>query len=441
MTPPLPPPTSREFSAALSAKLDVICAECYFDDPEADSSAKKVKTATLNELLELSHAPARLTPADLDKFITAAESLIFRDLSDISPVYLRSDDMVQFTESAWPHLSIHYQVVLALITGVPNHKHFGDSQYIRRLIDRFESPDPNERGALARLIFAIRAARPVMSDAILQMVLVCLDDYLEGVRSPHVVEPALEIVQRYSEEKPDAALYTRHILPLLGSLHYVSFQGAMHQIVKHFVSKLPQTATPTMEAIMGKFPLTHSAKMVEFLRLLSSVLTRVPERELHANMKTIFLLYSRCFGLAQVKVAQAACSVFEKVELEPVLIDHAKILYLAIYPLLLQASRESWSNDIVACVEEVFKTLGRIDASVFQEVVRNKGMKLTRSEELSKWAGIARSASRVDKAFNLAEKLVEIQKAFAVPAYQSLRSTEATGLARPSMRIGSRVLD
>jgi hypothetical protein len=336
---------------------------------------------------------------------------------------------------------LHYQILLALINGVPGHPHFGSNNYIRRLIERFRSPDANERSALAQLVLAIRSARPSAGAAILQMVLVCLSDYLEGLLSPYVVAPALEVVQRYSEEKPDAVLYLRHILPLLGSLHYISFHEAMQQIVRYFVFKLPQTAAPTMKAIIAKFPLTHSAKAVEFLRLLTAVLPRVPERVLHAEVKTIFMLYTRCFGLEQVKVAQAACSVFDTLELEKLLSGHARTLYSAIYPVLLQASKDSWSPNIVTCVDDVFKTLGRLNTTAFQEVVRQPGGKITRSEELPNWAGIARRASRVDTQFNLAEKLVEIQRVFAMPAPMpapmTLQTTKPMGLGGSIARSGS----
>jgi hypothetical protein len=269
------------------------------------------------------------------------------------------------------------------------------------------------------------------------MILFCLCDYLEGVRSPHVVAPALEVLQRYCEEKPDAALYLRHILPLFGSMHYISFQGAMQQFVRHFVSKLPQTAVPTVKAIIAKFPLTCPAKAVEFLKLLTTVLPRVPERVLRADVKTIFMLYARCFGLAQVKVTQAACSIFDRVELEPLLIAHAKSLYPAIYPILSQATNNSWSTDIVTGVDEVFRTLARLNTAVFQEVVRQKGFTLAQSEELPKWAGIARRVSRIDMQFNLAEKLVEIQKVFAVPTPRSLPATELLAVGKALVRSGS----
>jgi hypothetical protein len=425
-TPPLPSPSSPEFSEALRAKLEICKAECFWQDPDVDQQAKKVKTATLTELLELVPQTEALTKNDLMRFIETMEIPVFRNIADVSPVFLRSDDMVIFTESAWPHYSLNYQILTAIVAGRPGDVYFSDLKYIKKLVWRFTSPDPVEGAALANLVNVIRKGASSLTPAILLLVLRTCIEYLEGCKPPYVVGPSLIVAHSiFSEDPPtrdnpvNSDLYCRYILPLFGALHYASYQSHIATIVELFVKCSPAVnATPTMKAIIKHFPVTRSAKSIEFLRLLTTVLARVPTADVHANMRSIFLLFANCLTLGHIKVASAACPVWNRIELEPFIMDNARAIYPIVFPIMQQGQREAWSNDIVSFIEEIFRILNRIDSLVFQELCRQKSKQPAPQspfqESLKNWATIARAASKADRHLNLGEKLVEIQKTFSM---------------------------
>jgi hypothetical protein len=56
-TPLLPLPNAHDFSSSLSAKLEVVKAEYWFDDGDRDVAARKTKSAVLAELPYTSYKP------------------------------------------------------------------------------------------------------------------------------------------------------------------------------------------------------------------------------------------------------------------------------------------------------------------------------------------------------------------------------------------------
>jgi hypothetical protein len=95
--------------------------------------------------------------------------------------------------------------------------------------------------------------------------------------------------------------------------------------------------------------------------------------------------------------------------------DNAKAIYPLVYSTLAQAQGESWTPDISAAINRIFGLLARLDATTYQEMVRQKGVKPLPVYDARKcWAAIARQASKADSSINLSAKLPEIQRMFSV---------------------------
>jgi hypothetical protein len=214
-TPPLPPPDSPRFSAALAAKLSVCDADCFWEAAEADSAAKKIKTEALTEILELARACSDLPPPIVSQIFESIEKPLFRPFTDVSPVWLRSDDMVTYSEPAWPHYSINFQILKELIGAFPDHPRFGATAQIQSILERFVTPDSNERLALADLVVAIQRAKPAIADQVLKMALNITVSYMDGQKSPHAVAPALVVVFRTLQKN-------RRPLKILAICNYTS---------------------------------------------------------------------------------------------------------------------------------------------------------------------------------------------------------------------------
>jgi hypothetical protein len=150
------------------------------------------------------------------------------------------------------------------------------------LVDRFRVSDANERTAVADLLNAVRIVHPEMRNQLLRLALEAAVDYLDSQRSPHVVLPALVFATQCFTETPptpantqDVPLCFRSVLPLLGALRFRSFQTQIAAIIELFVKNLPLvTGAATMRALLQRFPVTRSSEAIEFLRLLTVVLSK-----------------------------------------------------------------------------------------------------------------------------------------------------------------------
>jgi hypothetical protein len=419
-TPPLPPPSSPGFSAALAAKLQLVAADCFFEDADADVSAKKVKSDTLCELLDLAALAPELSVADLDKFVTAIEKPVFRPFLFVPAVYLRSDDMVIISEVAWPHVAVHYQILIAL---APVARQMQTVAYIRRLCVRLQSPDMAERDALCALLMALRNANPSLTDSLATFVSNIFLDYVDKFASPHAVLPALNVYYDIVHRAPpsdDSPLYQRDyvqkVLPLLSGLHYSSFHQPMRLILTEFVAAAPQTfAIPTLRALLKFFPRTRAEKAIEFVSLLSTVVERTPSRNLTPFVRQIVQLLGRLSESSHTKLVESLFSVWNQVHLNSILMDKAKVIYPIVYPVLVRALETSWVHEISQAITKVLGLLARLDAAAYQSVAKQKGVKpLPAFDNRKCWAQVSRVAAKADPGgIDLATKLSEIQQLFS----------------------------
>lgn len=151
--------------------------------------------------------------------------------------------------------------------------------------------------------------------------------------------------------------------------------------------------------------------------MLTNAMTKINVRDFKKNMKLLFHLYVKCTVGPQVKVSDASLGVWHKIELEPLIMDNAKVIFPFVYPILSKGMRENWSQDVINNIDDIFQTMNRIDSFIFQELCRQKPSQnnaVTSNDHLKTWAIIARAASKSDSKLNLATKLAEIQRVFAV---------------------------
>jgi hypothetical protein len=440
----LPSVFDRDFSAALQAKIDIINVDCWWEDPDADRAAKEVKTETLLQLLELAMNIDRvkdMSETDLEKLIMAVERPIFRYIPEVEAKFLTSDDLVVLTETSWPHLSKHFEILLALVkaAGKDGGDHFS-IDYVKKLTFRFYSPDMNERTYLAEIIIAIRTMHPEYHKDIRKFCLNVLTNYLDGVISPHAVLPAMLVLANFVTVKPPTesdkgslTIYEKYILPMFAAPHYCAFGSQMARIVEIFLRSVPNvTAVKTMKAIVKHFPYTKPQKAVQILPLLTKSLQKMKTSELKEHMLGLFLLYAKCLATPCIKVSEASVSVWNKIELEPLIMDNAKTIYQVIYPILSQAMKECWTNDIGQLIDSVFQVLNRIDSFVFQDLCRQKKSLAPKTDELKQWASIAREAARHDNELNLGSMLVHIQKTFSVASDMDMRRSGSKQCLSPT---------
>lgn len=427
--PPLPPITSSSFTKSLVNKIKLLETTLNWLNSEADVDAKEIRLDTLKELKELDQSWTSMHPDDFDLIWKFINGQIFREVQVPEKKFLFSDDLVVFNEPSLAHLTIVYELLSEFVLKMP--KQF-NTEFVTKIIGRFVVPDANERTILADLVIKVFNEIPEHNILIVGKCKMNLLDYLDGNTLPYVLQPSLAVLLNMFNkntknlEVPEIQdIYYNYVLPVLGALHYQSCAPTMFSIIELFVKNSQPSVIPTMKALFTHFPRTRSSKTISFLQALTLTLTKITVKDFKHNMKKIFHLYIKCATCPQIKVSSASFGIWTKIELEPMIMDNAKIIFPMIYPTLSKASRESWSSDIKSTVDDIMQVMNRIDGFIFQELCRQKAPPPSnQNDSIKTWAMIARDAAKRDKDINLAVKLAEIQRIFASSHLQAYSQSQ-----------------
>ena len=424
--PPLPAtPIGRDFSNLLKKKCELIKIELNFVDPESDVNAKEIRMNTINELLAVAqNGIDKMQTEDKETLYNTLKELLFKDISPVDPPFLFSDDLLCLTDVTYPQSAILYQIL-----GIYAQDKDLQPEIVKLLFKRFEKFDINERNCVVEMLTQIYDNNRQMQKTILDQYCNVLTTYLDKGLLPYVLFPGVallyNIFKKCTDLTPYQKIYLNIIMPLLGSLHFLTCSDVFVGLVEQFVKAFPNLATQTILELVRHFPITKSDKAIPFLKMLTLSLTKVTVRDFRKYMKPLFLLFAKCTVGPHIKVSNASLQIWHKIELEPLIMDNAKIIFPYIYPILSQGMKETRSNDIINNIDDVFQTMNRIDTFIFQELCRQKQvLQQPASDFLKKWATIARSSAKSDKQLNLATKLAEIQRIFSTQQLQSLGKTQ-----------------
>ncbi|OHS92850.1 hypothetical protein TRFO_12206 [Tritrichomonas foetus] len=426
--PELPLPSNSNFNSILQKKCDLILIELDFLDMEGDVAAKEIRLNTLNELLNVCQNNFEsINQNDKNLIYLTIKKILFKDLSPVQPQYLFCDDLVVLIDTAFPQTSIVYQILA--IYAKTNSKLL--PEIIPLLLKQFAKFDLNERTTVSNIILDIYDSNPSLQNDIMKRVCNILTTYLDKGTGPYVLNPCITFLSNVFKKSADLSkyepIYNTIILPLLGAVHFQTCSELMVGIVEQFVKAFPNLAMPTISELVRHFPITKSVKTIAFLKMLTTSMTKINTRDFRKNMKQLFNLFVQCTTGPQIKVSDASLGIWHKIELEPLIMDNAKIIFPFVYPILSKGMRENWSSDIINNIDDVFQTMNRIDSFIFQELCRQKQPGPPPSnEKLKTWATIARGAAKTDKGLNLATKLAEIQRIFAVQSLQPIGQVPRT---------------
>jgi hypothetical protein len=384
--------------------LNIVSADCDFDNPDADVRAKKVKSNALAEIVRIMTHIQRVSKEDADKLFGAVMWPLFRDVREEIDLVDRMVDSGDLYEPGWVHYSMHYEIV----TGFVNHGYAERAcklEFVRALIARFYVPDANERSALGKLVIAICERKPELGEEVLKLVLNETAGYRNGYRSAFVVAPSLRVCGYFRSECVQTAFYPQYILPLIACRHYPLY----HRELSHLALSFPkETGFTTARYIIRCFPVAAPAKAVLLLDLLHRVLASMPTRMSHELLPRVARLTAACARGGHVALVQASRGLWDISELQGLFLNCSKIVFPLVYQTLSEAERESWSPAITTAIQETYRSFERIDRPTFTHIIRSLG----RSEPdggMPCWARVLRQAYHADPCFNLSMKFTELQ--------------------------------
>ena len=423
--PALPSPGSKDFASILQKKINLIQIQLDWKDSEGDVEAKEIRLNTINELLNVvQNSFDKLSADDKDTIYNGINKILFMDLAPVQKEYLFCDDLVVLSDANWDQTKILYQILTVFALASPK------NNLMNLLFRQFNKYDLNERNNLLDIITQLIDKDPSLVPSVLKRCCNMISAYLDNATHPYVLTPTVTLIASIFKKSNDVSqyekIYMNFILPLLGALHFPLCSDPMNQIIEQFVKGSQSLVMPTITELVRHFPRTRSVKTIAFLKMLTTAMTKMNTRNFRQYMKPLFGLFVKCTVGPQVKVSDASLSIWHRIELEPLIMDNAKVIFPFVYPILSKGMREVWSNDIINNIDDIFQTMNRIDSFIFQELCRQKQpQQPPQNDHLKMWATIARGAAKTDRNLNLATKLAEIQRIFAFQQPPQLAQTQS----------------
>ena len=219
-------------------------------------------------------------------------------------------------------------------------------------------------------------------------------------------------------------ILNHYITPLVSCQHLQSFYGLISQVFDSFISFDEDIAGDLVKKVLMCWPESKPSKQLLFINLINFLMERVSPSSFKTVAVPVFSLYARCARACHAKVATASFEIWQNVQIIPKIIDSAQTIFPIVFTVLNQTMKDHWNVKVQNAALNCLKSMHELDPFVFDELTQAQkkaqvGQPDPNAVALHKnWATVARTAARVDRGFNLARILADIQVKFNVNSVQ-----------------------
>jgi hypothetical protein len=216
-----------------------------------------------------------------------------------------------------------------------------------------------------------------------------------------------------SSLQADAREFQELLLPMLSDIHYADFCQSFFIIADAFTTACPELVEPTYFAVIRRIPKQRAQKVGLFIDLILMLIPKLDPVLVDRECARILMTCARAASLGQIDVAQMGARAFNMVELEPTMIDSARVLFPRLLPVVTSAMDAAWTPKIRYACEAILGYLERIDSVACAEAQRKAKAALDeRSLESRTWSQIGRKAAANDSTIDLGKFLGSLQTAY-----------------------------
>jgi hypothetical protein len=410
--PDCPAPDNPDFPVLFKRKLQLCSQICPFGPGSED--AVGAKTHQLIDLLAFAVAEAAsLADAEFNQFYDMVEANLIRPIVPGDPRLSLQDDLPPTYVIEWPHLTVIYQILLQLLTKVPQSpRHL---PFAQRLIPVCDSPDPNERSAIVRFYEQLSRSVPPARDYLLTIFSAYIELHVIGSsRCPFLVWTLLSVFEALlGQSSPPVEqnhLFLNVILPLLRHPYLRVFGDPMGQVIGRLQDSGQANALAVVKYLLAKWPRNLPSKQVFFVDFVVSGLSRL--RSLELVMPRIKALVNELGESTSTRVVGAFLSVWLKPAGDRVLTLHGSQIIPIVKMPLAELAASHWSSAIRTSARAMLTMLqrreGRSIRSIFQ-----RDLPPEKPPGLSSWTAIVNAATVRDAKFEKVALLGEVYALYA----------------------------
>lgn len=307
-----------ERPALFLRKLQVCWFQCDFSDTLKGVREKEIKRQTLLELVDfIQSGSCKLNEQMQEELIRMVSVNVFRCLPPAPHENTGSEatdpeDDEPYLEPSWPHLQIVYEILLRYLvsseTDTKIAKKYIDHVFVLKLLELFDSEDPQEREYLKTILHRVYGKfmvhRPFIRNAINNIFYRFIFETERHCGIAELLEILGSIINGFAlPMKEEHKLFlSRALIPLHKPKSILVYHQPLSYCITQFVEKDYKLADTVIRGLLKYWPVTNCQKEILFLGELEEVLEGTQAAEFQRCMIPLFRQIGRCLNSPHFQV-------------------------------------------------------------------------------------------------------------------------------------------
>ncbi|GMI79720.1 hypothetical protein like AT3G09880 [Hibiscus trionum] len=368
-------------------KLQICCFQFDFTDNLKSARQKEIKRQTLLELVDfIQSGMSKISETCLGEMIKMVGINIFRSLppaaheSSAAPEGADPEEVEDYSEPAWQHLQIVYELLLRYVvssdTETKGGKRYIDHTFVLKLLDLFDSEDSREREYLKMVVHRIYGKfvvhRPCIKKAINNIFYRFIYETQRHSGVGELLEILGSIINGFTVPiKEEHKLFlVRTLIPLHKLKQLSLYHQQLSYCVVQFVDKDYKLADVVVRGLLKYWPLVNCQKEVLFLGELEEVLEAMQSTEFQRCMVPMFRQIARCVNNPNFQVAERALFFWNSEHIVGLISQHRQAVLPIMFEALEKNMQSHWNTEVHGLTVNVRKMFVEMDPALVDECER-----------------------------------------------------------------------
>ena len=314
---------------------------------------------------------------------------LFRALPKRDLLAAEEDDEDEpFMESAWPHLSIVYELLLRLVmmneVGASVKKKAYDLRFLSRILVLFDSQDMRERDYLKTIVHRLYGKLTQRRAAMRRMFASTFQAFIfENTGDSHhhsgmceILEILASIINGFAVPiKPEHLNMLQHTLVPLHKVQNVDrFHPQLAYCMVQFANKDPTLTIPIIEGLLKFWPCSNSTKILLFLNELDELFDFVQVAQAEALFDQLVNRIKACVSSEHFQVAERTLQLWTSPSFTALFVENPTLRQRALrvlYAPLSLTIESHWNSSVQEAAQAVLSHYSEADPQLYSSLLQS----------------------------------------------------------------------